>query len=432
MRLRPIHLLAAMLPAASAQAGCCCAVPSAGNTLQHKVVSGCATAKCGGALLAACDKACKGSEKHGEACAFCSLSQHRTCGTSSACADFCAGPKGCDYLACSGCSKCKQEAMKNAAQEQQQKEDSKKAVTGSEASCVYWWCEAHPSPWTRKCSFDSCSGCTACGGDGGAASSGGTASDGPTVTSDLEAAFATFGFPMPLPLLKVEFANGYEQVMGEKTHFIKDDDALRKPPAISWDAAKVPKGIVVMMDLDAGGRNGADGAAPGPLGPAIQGLWVGCTGGSIGHCQYNIVPYSAPHAAKGTHRCTFMLLNQQHTFVRDIFEHYTPKHNEDPPPTAVIKWNFPRFLKGNWPDWKQGSEANSPLIAYNFFYFSGSISERDLDPKRQPPWIDPPAMPPPWSPSPPPPPPEPPLPPPQSPKFWWGDQREDTKKPWEH
>lgn len=423
--MRLVHVVVLALPVRIAtQHVCCCSVPSStGGAIQHKIVSGCSTARCGSSLIACAE--C--TSTFSEGCSFCGMPQHKTCGTVTACADWCAASvTACDHIACSGCTKCvaeeEREAATTAASTQQLNGAVDSGVSRPKLRCTYWWCDAHPSPWERKCVFESCAGCPSCGHTEGAAQDRAS-----LITSDLEEAFAHYGFTSTLPLLDVRYDNSRNIIEGERSHFVKGDDTIRRAPAITWDANAVPKGIVVFMDLDAGGRSSGDGRLPGPLGPALAGLWAGCAGGSLARCQVRIVPYTAPHPPRGTHRFAFVLLRQEFTWVRDVFETFVPKHNQEIPAIELMKWNFTRFLESNWPNWRRSNSP--PAVAYNFFYLSGTDREKFLDPTRFPPWELPPAPPPPtlaraWA-----------RPPPPSisppPLDWWGGNN-DGKRPWEH
>ena len=216
----------------------------------------------------------------------------------------------------------------------------------------------------------------------------------------------------PLPLLDVSYSQS-ETVFGATTRYGRMDNDRRggdlyiieHAPSITWDAAQVERGLVVMMDLDAGGRTSADGATPGMLGPYVLGLWTDCAGGSIRNCR-QMVPYRPPDVRQGTNRIAFLLFRQPAaTWVRGIS-------------MRPFVFDMLNYLSANYPP------GSSPAVSYNFFYLSGSMEEVSLDPKRQPPWNDPP---PPAPPRPPPSPPPGPNPPAQT---WWGGT--ETKRPWEH
>lgn len=241
-------------------------------------------------------------------------------------------------------------------------------------------------------------------------------------TSDLEPFFATAGVP-PLPLLDVEYSREEGLVLGAPTRYARIGDdtkgrgdmyLLERAPRISWDASSTERGLVLMMDLDAGGRASADGSRPGPDGPWVHALWSDCTGGSLAHCR-NLLRYSPPDVRQGTNRICFLLLRQPAaTWVRGVSMR----------PFAL---NLTDFLRANYPE--AASRAH-PALAYSFYYLSGSEEESELDPRRYPPWdVPPPPSPalPPWR--------EPTRPsPPPSPKppalTWWGGS--ETRRPWEH
>ena len=69
--------------------------------------------------------------------------------------------------------------------------------------------------------------------------------------------------------------------MGAQTQYARDEDrddggmdvrVLGQAPMIKWNAATVDRGLVLMMDIDSGGRATADGATPGKFGPFVHGL----------------------------------------------------------------------------------------------------------------------------------------------------------------
>ena len=277
----------------------------------------------------------------------------------------------------------------------------------------------HPSVWDRKCLFAECGGCPEC-------SDFRWPSAPPSVprrltadTTDLEPFFASVGVE-PLPLLDVTY-NGDKLLLGALTRYSRADDGgdlpggdlnmLRQAPSITWDASRTERALVLMMDLDAGGRASADGSHAGSEGPYVQGLWSGCTGGSLAHCR-TLVRYEPPDVRQGTNRIAFLMLRQPAaTWVRGVS-------------MRPFVLNMTYFLEANYPAGERAAQA------YNFFYMSGSEEEADLDPRRYPPWEAPPppspALPPyttPTSPSPPPAPKPPAM-------TWWGGT--ETKRPWEH
>ena len=270
--------------------------------------------------------------------------------------------------------------------------------------------------WDRKCVFNECNGCDECRNFR-------FPSAPPSIplrltadTTDLEPFFATFGVAAP-PLLDVAFTR-QDVLLGDTSRYARmasdklggDMHIFWKAPSITWDAKHVPRGLVMMMDLDAGGRASADGAVPGSLGPYVQALWSGCTGGSVTNC-HPLLRYEPPDVRQGTDRIVFVLFHQPAAvWVRGVS-------------MRPFVLNMSDFLLANYPP------DDRAVVAYNFFYLSGSEGESELNPRRFPPWE-----------TPPPPPPKPPpyrTPdsphPPPSPKppvyTWWNGT--ETKPPWE-
>ena len=390
-----------------AQQGCCCAVARAESVLQNvheKLVSGCARARCNGemVLCSACN-----AHDNDQGCRFCGLPATKTCGK-AACDDWCLttnAASACSYLMCAGCSIC----------------DSKSAASPPAAApprCETWWCGMHPAVWNRKCLFSECGACPECRAFRFPSAPPSTPRRLSADTTDLEPFFATHGVA-PLPLLDVSYSRE-EVLYGSPTRycFIAGDSKggdmhiVQHAPTIRWDVSVADRALVFMMDLDAGGRASADGAQPGPLGPYVLAIWTDCTGGSLAHCR-QLLPYRPPNVRQGTNRIAFLQLRQVSNWVRGVA-------------ARPFKLNLTDFLSVNYPQ----TPPSSVVLAYNFFYLSGSEEESDLDPQRQPPWDEPPPSPPPpppWrtpdSPSPPPPP-EPPT------QTWWGGN--EIKRPWEH
>ena len=189
---------------------------------------------------------------------------------------------------------------------------------------------------------------------------------------------------------------------------------LQKPPTIHWDAATAPRALVLMMDIDAGGRSSLNGSQPGSEGPWVHALWSECTGGSLAHCR-SLIKYSPPDVRQGTNRIVFLALRQPSaTWVQKVA-------------MRPFRLSLGEFLRANYPD---SATRGNPGVAYSFLYLSGSEEESELEPRRYPPWnAPPPPAParPPWR--------EPTRPsPPPSPKppayTWWGGT--ESKRPWEH
>lgn len=159
-----------------------------------------------------------------------------------------------------------------------------------------------------------------------------------SVLSDLEPFYARFGFP-PLPELDVTYYRGI-QLHGSATRFVKDRDMqfLWQAPSITWTPPKGEEAMVVMMDLDAGGRRSADGAEPGPIGPYVHAMWAHCGAGTLSSCK-SLIPYVPPGVSEGTNRYVFLLLRQPPGKALRAVDH-----------TAHFgRWDFGRFLAENFP-----------------------------------------------------------------------------------
>lgn len=285
----------------------------------------------------------------------------------------------------------------------------------------------HPSVWSHKCIFKECGGCVECRSFRGPSAPPSIPLHLTADTSDLEPFFASFGVAR-LPLLAVEYTQE-EKVLGALTRYTRESDKfgggedmlqLRHAPKITWNGRLVERGMVIMMDIDAGGRASVDGAQPGALGPYVQAVWTECTGGTVEQCRKpHMLPYHAPDVRQGTDRIAFLLLRQPKvTWLRGLSK--TP-----------FVLNLTAFLHDNYDD----DARRSAAVAWNFFYLSGSEPERDLNPRRWPPWDEPPPLPPPlppWrAPDGPSPPPQKPAPAPPE-KTWWGGFGDIDKRAWEH
>ena len=407
-------LLLTTIPISDAQqhAGCCCATPgeaTTARTVNEKFVASCRSAQCNG-VVRQCGN-CRSADVD-EACRFCSLPAHKMC-PSAACADWChssQASRACGLLACAGCQECGVG------------EDV--APPPPPPRCETRWCKDHPAFWSRKCLFEECGACAEC-------QIYHRPPPPPVIQTadlaDIVPFFRSFGIGQ-LPPLDVIYTRGNkkETVMGSQTQYARDEDrddggmdlrVLGQAPMIKWNPSKLDKGIVLMMDIDQGGRSAADGATPGQFGPFVHGLWLDCLGGSTDRCR-KLVPYSSPDVRKGTNRIVFLLLRPPiSTMVRGVS-------------TRPFQLNLATFLRENY-----SREGPMPAVAVNFFYLSGTVDERKKDPRRWPPWDMPPPPPPTLPPytvplmSPPPPMPPPPLPPY---KTWWGDEGGGHKAPWEH
>ena len=74
---------------------------------------------------------------------------------------------------------------------------------------------------------------------------------------------------------------------------------LAKEPRITWGNRRgenrVKCGMVLFVDLDAGGRSKSGNSAPGRFGPFVHSLWTHCKGGSLNASTCRAVkPYLAP------------------------------------------------------------------------------------------------------------------------------------------
>lgn len=251
---------------------------------------------------------------------------------------------------------------------------------------------------------------------------------GSALLSDLTSYFAQFGFP-PLPELSVTYGSGMS-LHGAASRFVKDRDMrfLWTAPSITWDADETDQeAMIVMMDLDAGGRRSADGVEPGPIGPYVHAMYTHCSGGSLRSCK-TMIPYVPPGVGRGTNRYVFLKMRQPEGKTIAAVDH-----------TAhFARWDFRRFLEENYPagtvceddaawdnfsgkrcadyrgrwcrdgkfnlgaEWTGGSQFNFPErsccacgkppslaaapyanvgLAYNFMYVSGTVDEANGDPR---------------------------------------------------
>jgi hypothetical protein len=173
----------------------------------------------------------------------------------------------------------------------------------------------HPSVWSHKCIFKECGGCVECRSFRGPSAPPSIPLHLTADTSDLEPFFASFGVAR-LPLLAVEYTQE-EKVLGALTRYTRESDKfgggedmlqLRHAPKITWNGRLVERGMVIMMDIDAGGRASVDGAQPGALGPYVQAVWTECTGGTVEQCRK---PHMLPCTCCGSNLAPGMPVNNQ-------------------------------------------------------------------------------------------------------------------------
>jgi len=276
----------------------------------------------------------------------------------------------------------------------------------------------HPSEWNRKCLFSECATCPECGSFRWPSAPPSLPLRLTADTSDIEPFFASFGIA-PLPLLSVAYSKS-DVLVGSQSRYARNDaTVLQTAPKVTWDATMVERAIVLMMDVDAGGRASADGARPGPLGPYVTGLWTDCRGGTSETCRSRLVAYRPPDVRQGTDRIVFLLLRHpDKTWLRGVS-------------TQPFTVNLTSFFHDNYASAGSSSLAvdGGPVLAYNFFYLSGSSMEKKLDPQRWPPWDAPPPRPPPPPPWRTPDKPRPPPPPSSPSRIWWGGT--NSRHPWE-
>ena len=408
MRILRLVMVAFGATPARSQQGCCC-LDTPADAVQ-KLTAHCEAVRCSRTPQILCSTC--GTPDSSEACRFCFQSSQHFCGKAS-CAPWCAETRQCDrFMACVGCDDCATLPP-----------PPPPAPSNMKLQVCQTWCEAHPTPWSHKCElFAGCHGCVECHQSGATTT---TVVGRPRQTHwstvDLELYFANLGIAAR-PLLNVSFqpfkSAPQRNIVGSTAVLsIQADEALlAKPPSrVSW--VNLPhiaqRQLLVLMDIDAGGRSSVEGERPGPHGPFLSAMWTDCTGGTFETCR-TLIPYQPPAHALGTDRYVFLLLQQPTGYLRGV-GHVTP----------FGPWDFEAFLRDNWSNWWKirataGGATMCPALAYNFMYVSRTRQEAEDDPKRQPPFVNPP--PPRYLPWPPP--------PPGPPKAtWWGGF--DTKPVWE-
>ena len=434
--------------------GCCCSTPiDSVNDVSTKVVYGCQTVRCD--LIPSFNCGSCLSADISEACRFCQQPTQRMCAKAPPCASWCALTRQCQRFAmCLGCTSCDATGVTKA--------EVATATIGLASppppvlpppvhaphiAICQSWCEAHPADWSRKCEdFSGCSGCADCSrGIESTAQTGSLVVRKPRVSSplvdDLDPFLADAAIPV-LPLLNVTYRFrdrlGHlitRAVQGTASRLSLEVDAemlARAPSSITWTnqpgfvAGSGQRQVVIMMDIDAGGRSSAEGDQPGPDGITVLAVWTDCTNGKLDSCRA-LIPYAGGTSPrKGTNRYVFMVLQQPTSYLRAIGH-----------VTAFPHWDFASFLSANWPEWwserfEEGKDVLCPAVAANFMYVSRTQADATLDPRRFPAWVDDSPSPPP---TPPPPPPHPllppsgPSPPPRPVATWWGGF--ELKSPWE-